>query len=261
MSFGKLKGVAAASAVLAFAPFVEARVIEVTVENLAPEDSITFAPLRVGFHNGTFDAFNNGEMAGDAIISVAEGGSGNLWFPAFEAADPTATLGSVLDGGPLLPGTSASVLFDVDPMMNQFFTFAAMVVPSNDLFIGNDNPMQYQLFDLSGNLNLTEITLFGSDIWDAGSEVADPANAAFIEGGMNPLRTAENDVVNFSFDELNVFDGLTTAAGYVFDTQITGATEIYRITFAEVASVPEPGTAGLMLLGGLALIARRRRNA
>jgi hypothetical protein len=159
----------------------------------------------------------------------------------------------------LLPGATASVVFEIDPKVNRFFTFASMVVPSNDLFIGNDDPMQYELFDLSGNLNLSEITLLGGDIWDAGSEAADPANAAFIEGGMNALRTAENDVVNFSFDELNVFDGLTTAAGYAFDTQIAGSSEVYRISFTDVTAVPEPGTFGLMFLGSLALIARRRR--
>lgn len=261
MNLDNLKRLAAAMTLAATPALSGAAILEVTVENLAPANSVTFAPLRVGFHSGTYDAFNNGETAGDAIISVAEGGSGDAWFPAFQAADPTATLGSVLDGGPLLPGATASVTFEVDPMLNRFFTFASMVVPSNDLFIGNDNPMQYELFDMDGNLNLTEITQIGSQIWDAGSEVADPANAAFVVGGMNPLREAENDVVNFSFDELNVFDGLTTAAGYVFNTQLMGSTEIYRISFSEVTAVPEPETAGLVLLGSLALWAKRRRRS
>lgn len=259
-NLGTLRGLVAASALVALPTAAQALMLEVTVENLAPQNSITFAPLRVGFHNGTYDAFNNGEAAGEAIISVAEGGSGDAWFPAFAAADPSATLGSVLDGGPLLPGGSATVVFEIDPTLNRFFTFAAMVVPSNDLFIGNDNPMQYELFDLSSNLSLSEITLFGRDIWDAGSEAADPANGAFVVGGMNGLRTPENDVVNFSFDELDAFAGLTTAAGYVFDPLISGESEIYRISFAEASPVPEPGTMGLMLLGSAALLIKRRRS-
>ena len=48
--------------------------ILVKVENLAPANSISFAPLHVGFNNGTFDSFNNGQAATAAIISVAEGG-------------------------------------------------------------------------------------------------------------------------------------------------------------------------------------------
>lgn len=262
MKPGKLRGIAAAAALVATPMMAQAAMLEVTVENLAPENSITFAPLRVGFHNGTYDAFNNGEAAGDAIISVAEGGSGSAWFPAFAEADPTATLGSVLDGGPLLPGATATVSFEIDTTLNRFFTFAAMVVPSNDLFIGNDDPMQYMLFDMGGDLALSEITLFGSDIWDAGSETADPANGAFVVGGMNGQRTAENGVVNFSFDELDAYAGLTTAAGYVFDPQLNAGSAIYRISFSEVspAPVPEPGTIGLMLLGGVALAVRRRRS-
>ncbi|MFN9969867.1 MAG: spondin domain-containing protein, partial [Phycisphaerae bacterium] len=121
----------------------------VNVRNLAPTNSISFAPLRVGFHSGVYDAFNSGQAAGNLIISIAEGGSGSAWFPAFAAADPGATLGTVLPNpaGPLLPGMSGSQVFTVDPAANRFFTFGAMVVPSNDYFIGNDSATQYMLFD------------------------------------------------------------------------------------------------------------------
>ena len=44
--------------------------------------------------------------------------------------------------GPLLPGATASTIFTVDPSINRFFTFGSMVVPSNDYFIGNDDPME-----------------------------------------------------------------------------------------------------------------------
>lgn len=233
--------------------------LRVTATNLAPQNSVTFAPLHVGFHNGSFDAFNNGQAATAPIISIAEGGSGSDWFPAFAAADPTATLGTVISNpaGPLLPGQSASVVFNVDPAINRFFTFASMVVPSNDHFIGNDSPTQYMLFDANGNLNISSISQFGSSIWDAGSEVTDPANAAFLMGGNNDLRTEENGVVSFNFSELDAYNGLTTAAGYIFDRQFAGSDEIYRITF-EI--VPAPGTAAALGLGSIALLRRRRAN-
>ena len=80
--------------------------IKVTVKNLAPANSISFAPLRLGFNNGTFDAFNLGQVATAPIISVAEGGSGSAWLPAFMAADPGATVGSV--AGLLTPGAMLS---------------------------------------------------------------------------------------------------------------------------------------------------------
>ncbi|MFN7022225.1 MAG: spondin domain-containing protein [Phycisphaerales bacterium] len=231
--------------------------LRVTVQNLAPANSVSFAPLRVGFNNGTFDAFNNGMAATAPIISIAEGGTGSDWFPAFAAADPTATLGTVvgMPPGPLLPGATASTVFTVDPSVNRFFTFGSMVVPSNDHFIGNDNPMQYMLFDAMGNLNITTISQFGRSIWDNGSETEDPANAAFLVGGVNDQRTPQNGVVNFNFDLLDTFNGLTTAAGYTFNRQFGANDEVYRIAF-EV--VPAPGAAALLGLAGLVGLRRRR---
>jgi hypothetical protein len=241
--------------------------LRVTVQNLAPANSVSYAPLRVGFHNGTFDSFNNGQsafllgqpsIATAPIVTVAEGGSGSSWFPAFAAAEPMATLGTVVPTppGPLLPGQSASTTFMVNPAMNRFFTFGAMVVPSNDHFIGNDNPMQHQLFDAQGNLAISTISQFGRDIWDAGSEATDPANAAFLMGGVNDNRVDENGVVRFDFMGLNAFNGMTTAAGYTFNRQFGANDEVYRISF-EV--VPAPGAAAM---GGMALAfaARRRRR-
>jgi hypothetical protein len=238
--------------------------IRVTAQNLAPANSVAFAPLRIGFGNGTFDAFNNGQQAflfgqpslADApIVSVAEGGSGSTWFPAFAAAEPQALLGTVANGGPLLPGASASVDFTVDPAINRFFTFASMVVPSNDHFIGNDSPTEYELFNAQGGLNITTISQFGRDVWDAGSELTNPLNAAFLAIGTNALRDPDNGVVSFDFAQLDAFNGLTTAAGYVFDRQFAASDEIYRISF-EI--IPAPGALSLIGLGGL-VAARRRR--
>ncbi|MGE0538254.1 MAG: spondin domain-containing protein [Pirellulales bacterium] len=234
--------------------------VQVTVENLAPTNSIAFAPLRIGFGNGSFDSFDTGQVATAPIISIAEGGSGSDWFPAFEAAEPDATLGTVVPNpaGPLLPGASASAEFTVDTAVNRFFTFASMVVPSNDYFIGNDSPMAYELFDAMGNLKISTITQFGSDIWDAGSETTDAANAAFLVGGTNALRTPQNGVVNFDFADLSTFNGLMTAAGYTFDSQLAADTAVYRISFAVV---PEPSSLVLALgaVVGVGLACARRR--
>lgn len=232
--------------------------VQVTVENLAPTNSVSFAPLRLGFNNGTYDSFNNGQTASAAIVSVAEGGSGADWFPAFGAADPTAVLGTVVPNpaGPLLPGGMGTQVFTVDTDVNPFFTFASMVVPSNDYFIGNDSPTQYMLFDGGGNLNINTITLDAGDIWDAGSEVDGIFGAAFLQGSSNDDRIAENGVVGFDFNDLNIFNGATTAAGYIFDSQLASDTDIYRISFSVV---PEPSTAMLLGIAGVFAMCRRRR--
>ncbi|MCE2966958.1 MAG: spondin domain-containing protein [Phycisphaerales bacterium] len=253
----------AGSAGLASAQSVELRV---TVQNLAPSNSVAFAGLRMGFHNGTFDSFNAGQsafllgqpsIATAPIVSIAEGGTATTWFPAFAAAEPNATFGSILRNGPgaLRPGETSSGVFTVNPSVNRFFTFGAMVVPSNDHFIGNDDPMEYQLFDAQGNLAISSISQFGREIWDAGSEATNPANAAFLVGGVNANRVDENGVVRFDFMGLNAYNGLTTAAGYTFDRQFGANDEIYRISF-EI--IPAPGAAAMLGLGGLMGLRRRR---
>ena len=226
--------------------------LRVTVQNLAPANGVAFAPLHVGFGQGLFDAFNEGSAANAATVSIAEGGSGSAWQPAFAAAEPMATRGTI--GGLLLSGATASMNFTVNTALNQFFTFAAMVVPSNDHFIGNDSPTEYHLFDAAGNLLLSQINQDATDIWDAGSETTDPLAAAFV--GTNSLRTPQNGVVSFNFSELSAYNGLTTGAGYVFNNNLTANTAIYRIGF-EVLAVPEPSSAalalvGLFMVGGLA---------
>lgn len=258
LKFARAAGAAVLALVAASTSQAATRQVAVTVENLAPAGGIAFAPLHVGFHAGLFDAFDLGAVAGEAIVSVAEGGAGGAWQAAFAAAEPNATRGTV--GGLLLAGATASLQFMVDTAANPYFSFAAMVVPSNDLFIGNDLPTRHKLFDAAGNLVVSQIGQKARDIWDAGSEVFDPAAAAFV--GNNDLRADQNSVVAFNFAELAGFNGLTTGAGYTFGSGLSADTEVYRISF-QLAPVPEPGSWAMLGagLGALGFVARRRNAA
>lgn len=248
------------STVASSAAQAQQRLITATVTNRARANSVSFAPIHVGFHRGTFDPFNNGMTANAATVSIAEGGAGGQWQTDFGLADPTAVRGTIGAGGPIVIGATRTLSFMVDVGQNPFFSFAGMVIPSNDLFIGNDSPIR--LFDASGNLMLNRITQRGRDVWDAGSEVADFRNAAFVVGGTNALRTPQNGVVSFSTSELAEFNGRTTGAGYVFDSQLGADEEILTIDFASTV-VPEPSSVMLLSAGLLALgfAARRRRTA
>ena len=239
-------GPATAICLAASAAHAQSRVVTVTITNLAAANSISFAGTHLGFHSGAFDAFNIGTTAGPGIVSVAEGGVGTQWQADFAAADPTATRGLI--AGALTPGQSRSQSFVVNAGLNKFFTFATMVLPSNDFFLGNDNPTGFRLFDDAGNLMINSITQTSSQIWDAGSEAFSIAGAAFLVNGVNDVRTPQNGLVSFNFAELMGFNGQQTAAGYVFNSGLTAGQAIYRIDFA-VSVVPEPSTVILMATG------------
>jgi PEP-CTERM motif/Spondin_N len=251
---------AVALCVAATAAQAQMRQVTVTITNLAAANSISFAQTHLGFHRGVFDAFNIGNVAGPGIVSVAEGGAGGQWQADFAAADPTSTRDRI--AGALTPGQSRSQSFIVNAGLNRFFSFATMVIPSNDFFLGNDNAQQYRLFDDAGNLLINSITQTSSQIWDAGSELFSIEGAAFLVNGTNAIRTPQNGVVSFNFAELMGFNGQQTAAGYVFNSGLTAGQAIYRIDFTSVAVVPEPASmvligSGLLMLGAFA--ARRKR--
>ena len=250
---------AIALCLVASSVFAQSRIVTVTVTNLAAANSVSFAATHLGFHSGAFDAFNIGTSAGPGIVSVAEGGVGTQWQTDFASADPMATRGTI--AGALTPGQSRSQSFIVNAGLNKFFTFASMVIPSNDFFLGNDNPTGFRLFDDAGNLLINSITQTSSQIWDAGSEAFSVAGAAFLVNGVNAVRTPQNGLVSFNFAELLGFNGQETAAGYVFNSGLVAGQAIYRIDFA-VSVVPEPNAvilfaSGLLMLG----VAARRRNA
>lgn len=234
--------------------------IQVTIENLAQSNGVALSPFTVGFHDGTFDAFDIGSPAGAGIQNVAEFGDGSQWLADFGAAQANGVSGVVtatfnsFGPGIFLPGANGSMTFTLNAAMNRYFSFGSMVVPSNDRFLGNDSPMAVEIFDAGGNFVANTLTLYGSDIWDAGTEVDGLFGAAFIVGSNAGDHTAQGGVVTLE-DNFSVYDGQATPAGYDFVDLPTGDGAIARISFAVV---PAPGTASLGLIA-LGAMTRRRR--
>ncbi len=187
--------------------------VRVLVENVVSQgtaqSSVFFSPVWVGFHNGQFDSFNVGEAASTGIERLAEDAifAPTEAFPvtiATEFADSEAgsTAGVVSSpGGPFALGSLGVAAFDVDETQGRFFSYASMMLPSNDAFIGNEDPVFFDVFDNAGNFSGLDITVRGNQVWDAGTEVNDeftgPEPPATIAPGQAApdTGTAENGTV------------------------------------------------------------------
>ena len=232
--------------------------IRVTIENLGATNGSALSPFTVGFHNGAWDPFDTGAEANLGIRNIAELGDGGVYLAEFAAAQPqgvsgvvTATTGA-FGSGIFLPGGSGSMEFKIDVGVNRFFSFGSMVMPSNDRFVANDETIV--LFDSSGQLVTSSITLMGSDIWDAGTELDELFGAAFIQGQHAKEHTPQNGVIKLNSD-FGVWAGATTPAGYAFNVTPSVGSPVARITFTVI---PAPGAVVLLAMGATVLLARRR---
>ena len=176
----------------------------VTISNLAPSEGTHLTPFWVGFHDGSFNLFDEGAAASPGLESTAEDGATALLSAEFSNAALGFEDATITGPGPppvFFPGNTSAFKFSLDSSspLNRYFSFASMVIPSNDAFIGNGDPMAYEVFDESGNFVMTEIIILGTQVWDAGTEVNDevPANVAFLEQAAPNTGPDENGTVQF----------------------------------------------------------------
>lgn len=252
-----LMGVVLSCGICSVAP-VLAIDVRVTIENLSGPTGIAFSPLIASAHDGSVDPFDSGSAASAGVQNVAELGSvGAMLINEIKAAQPSAVATPLAnpDGtfGPLLPGAKQSVVLSLDPVNNRYFSYLAMAVPSNDMFIGNDAPLSHPLFDAAGNFIGQNFTLTGSGIWDAGTEVNGLQGAAFIVGQSATDHTAENGIIHPAdlAAGFGLYVGQQTPVGYLFSGGPSAATPSSAISFSVV---PEPTTLALAGLGLVGLI-------
>ncbi len=263
---------------------VHATVLKIEVENRSERGGLWFTPVFLGFHDGSFDAFDVGSQASAALELIAEDGvpSGLIGEVAAVAGgigkvlfqDPTA-------GGPpgvlFAPGQSQSTEVHLDPTANRFFSFASMLLPSNDAFFGNDDPEAYTLFDALGDfVGDFEINIFGSNIYDAGTEENDGFGAplSVLGFGHDGLPGTADDIPSTPTSPTSViashsgldtpFLGTNLAVGSTLTSTFTDDTLLATIRVSQGApkrvsdSTPYIGAMSFLALLGFQLVARKR---
>jgi hypothetical protein len=237
--------------------------VQVRFTNNQPSGGWSTAPVWFGVHNGLFDYFNSGSPATVATEALAELGTGaglsehlgNDGFAGVVATDP--------EHPQFIPGESAtSVLTILQPNLHRWFSFASMIVPSNDFFFGNDNPLAHPIFDANGNFTgPVTIQIFGSNVWDAGTEQENVnVGPAFLVGLDAAGGFAENGVIHPLFSQPENTAFIAAVVGqqtplYTVTDALTGAELLGTV---EITLVPAPGAAALAAFG-LAVAFRRRR--
>ncbi len=234
----KLKHPLAHALTLAMGLAATAQAVEVTVtvENLSPDNGLFVTPVWVGFHNGGFDTYNLGDPASTGLERLAEDGNTAPLSAEFATAEPdgqdaTLTEPGGFAGAPVLdPGRRVSRTFDLDPATQRFFSYATMIIPSNDAFVANADPLAHALFDAAGNfVGPITFTVLGTQVRDAGTEANTETDAAFINQTADNTGTTTADGVsvhpgfNGSVNNpgalpMNILGG-TTAAGTTVDTE------------------------------------------
>lgn len=297
MKITKFVGVASTFAVvLSFAlPAKAVQRVRVDITSNAPDGGVALTPVWVGFHDGSFDSYNGGLSSQVGLERLAEDGNtavisddflggytyiDNSSGPAVSARVLSSQAGSQrVDGTiastsgapPIEAGETTSALFDIDTSgINRYFSYASMVLPSNDFYLANGNPFAHDLSSLyDGEGSITFNIGLPGTVNDAGTEVesyvTSAANGLFgLAGGQSgPNQGADENGVNANvigpnpLSALNFVEG--TPAAFDFNNAALYSNGIATIT---ITAVPEPSSIALGILGltSIGMITRRRRN-
>lgn len=260
--------------------------IRVEVSNNAPNGGVVLTPVWAGFHDGSFDTFEVGSAASAGLESIAEDGAVGTLSSDFNSVagrvdtntEGGLAIASPSGPGPIQPGETESRFFDIaTDGSNSFFSFASMVLISNDYFAGNNDALDISsVLTGSGPITL-QVGVPGSRLlYDAGTEENDFATSAAngapffgLGGGQTgPNQGADQNGVVSTIplvgDPFSAFANQAllgpggVPANFNFNDAGLYSNGVATITISAVA-VPEPTSiTALLALGTCGLLRRRR---
>ena len=143
--------------------------LEITINNAT--SGTAFTPFAVSTHNMGGDFYNIGEKASDALVTMAEGGNVSALLEMVNMSGKGMASQQNPEAGLTLPGMSHS--FMIDAMDYKYLSIVAMLLPTNDGFVGLDS---WMIPKESGTYTIK------LDGYDAGSEL----NDEIVNGGGAP---------------------------------------------------------------------------
>ena len=169
--------------------------LRISVRSTSDTDGTPIAPMFAFFHDGSFDVYDLGTTASAGLEELAEEGSSMGFESEMLATDPDGQVNIVTGAlGLISTRELASSTTIVDGASNGFLGLAAMLLPSNDAFVGTADPVQ--LFDAAGTfLSAKTIEFDGGSVRDAGTEVNTELDAPFINQTVPGAGMTEGGVV------------------------------------------------------------------
>lgn len=293
LTYGRVLCMTALISGIATASTARAAIVNVNVriENLAPTGGVAITPVWAGFHSGNFDSYNSGAAAGRVVTGLerlAEDGNtavissdflgGFTYVDAAGLNSRIAATGSTagrvdqtIGGAPIQAGESVNGMFALDDGgANNFFSYASMVLPSNDYFLGNGDPNAFDLTALlAGGGPVTFLIGTPTTINDAGTEAQDFATSAG-----NPLFGLPTGQTgpNQGADDPSAFVRNVTGDPYAGFANIPGGADLTPLNFNNsalyssggiaritISAVPEPSGLAALVFGLGAIGFRRKR--
>ena len=143
-------------------------------------------PFWYAFHNGSVDTFDLGQTASSELGSLAKEGYVRPLIGRYVAAGASSNFLMNTPWGwgvdPLELAQPVARAQYLDPVRHKFLSYLAKVNPSDDAFIGNDDPQRIRIFDDSGKfVGPIVIDVYGGDVLDAGVRQNDEIDISWLD--------------------------------------------------------------------------------